>query len=103
MTLRRACCCRLVWEREMDAPHQELTVVPSQLRRTGQPREGSGSTKDEFRPQSPTSLAVPVPARPFQGEPAGIVSRLLANAIDVLTALAAVGLGYLGLSGLLFL
>lgn len=49
------------------------------------------------------SLTIPAPARQFQGRPAGVVSRLLANAIDLLVTVAIVALGYLGASGFLFL
>jgi uncharacterized RDD family membrane protein YckC len=46
---------------------------------------------------------VPREARPFQGEAAGVVSRLIANAIDgVVVAVVLVG-GYLGFNGVLFL
>ena len=46
---------------------------------------------------------VPREARPFQGEVAGVVSRLIANVIDgVVVALVLVG-GYLGFNGVLFL
>ena len=45
---------------------------------------------------------IPRAARPFQGRPAGIVSRLLANVVDV-AVVGAILLGsYLGVNGLLF-
>ena len=46
---------------------------------------------------------VPREARPFQGQPAGLVTRGIANVIDAgVVALVLLG-GYLGLNGLLFL
>jgi uncharacterized RDD family membrane protein YckC len=48
-------------------------------------------------------LTVPAEARSFQGERAGIVSRVLANAIDLAILVVVLGAGYLGWSAWLFL
>jgi uncharacterized RDD family membrane protein YckC len=45
---------------------------------------------------------VPREARGFQGQPAGIVSRLIANTVDVAVVGALLLAGYLGINGLLF-
>lgn len=42
------------------------------------------------------SLEPPPTASRIQGEPAGLVSRLLANAVDAIVAAVVVGIGYLG-------
>ncbi|CUR57633.1 membrane hypothetical protein [metagenome] len=47
--------------------------------------------------------AVPVEARPFQGQRAGAVTRTVANAIDAAIALAVIVAAYIGWSILLFL
>jgi uncharacterized RDD family membrane protein YckC len=46
---------------------------------------------------------VPREARPYQGAPAGIVTRVIANTIDGAVVGAVLGAGYLGWSALLFL
>ncbi len=46
---------------------------------------------------------VPREARPYQGEPAGIVTRVIANTIDAAVVGAVLGAGYLGWAALLFL
>ncbi|MDX6326262.1 MAG: hypothetical protein QOK15_2616 [Nocardioidaceae bacterium] len=46
---------------------------------------------------------VPEEARPYQGQPAGVVSRLAAGTLDVLLLLLLLGLGYAGLNAVLFL
>lgn len=46
---------------------------------------------------------VPVEARAYQGQRAGVVSRTLAGVIDFGVAFAVVAAGYLGWAGLLFL
>ena len=51
----------------------------------------------------PTILTVPAEARSFQGERAGIVSRVFANAIDFAILVVVLGAGYLGWSAWLFL
>ena len=51
----------------------------------------------------PTILTVPAEARSFQGDRAGIVSRVLANAIDFAILVVVLGAGYLGWSAWLFL
>ncbi|MFC7496745.1 MULTISPECIES: RDD family protein [unclassified Nocardioides] len=45
---------------------------------------------------------LPREARPFQGQPAGLVSRLVAAVIDGLVVAAALGAAYLGVNGVLF-
>jgi len=46
---------------------------------------------------------VPVEARPFQGEPAGIVTRLVANTLDGIVVGLMLAAGYAGLCGFVFL
>ena len=53
--------------------------------------------------EPPAILTVPAEARSFQGERAGIVSRVLANAIDFAILVVVLGAGYLGWSAWLFL
>jgi uncharacterized RDD family membrane protein YckC len=53
--------------------------------------------------EPPAILTVPAEARSFQGERAGIVSRVLANAIDLAILVVVLGAGYLGWSAWLFL
>jgi uncharacterized RDD family membrane protein YckC len=50
-----------------------------------------------------TISPVPREARPYQGRHAGLVSRLIANAVDGLTVVAVLAAGYAGLNGLLFM
>lgn len=50
-----------------------------------------------------TISPVPREARRYQGEHAGLVSRLIANGVDVLTVGAAMLAGYAGINGLLFM
>ena len=45
---------------------------------------------------------VPREARPYQGEHAGLVTRLLANTVDVLVCGAALVIGYVGFNALKF-
>jgi uncharacterized RDD family membrane protein YckC len=45
---------------------------------------------------------VPREARPYQGEHAGLVTRVLANTVDALVCAAALLIGYLGLNALRF-
>jgi uncharacterized RDD family membrane protein YckC len=45
---------------------------------------------------------LPRDARPFQGRPAGIVSRLIANTVDAAVVVGLLLAGYLGINGLLF-
>jgi uncharacterized RDD family membrane protein YckC len=45
---------------------------------------------------------LPKEARDFQGQPAGLVSRLLANVVDGLVVVAVLVATYLGFNGLLF-
>jgi len=47
--------------------------------------------------------AVPPEARPYQGKRAGVVSRLLASAIDLVAVAGIVGAGYLAVSTVMFL
>src|SRR5262245_20309889 len=47
--------------------------------------------------------AVPRDARPYQGQPAGVVTRLVAAVIDAFVVGAALLCGYFGLVGLVFL
>jgi uncharacterized RDD family membrane protein YckC len=51
----------------------------------------------------PALLAIPLQARPFQGKPAGVVSRVLAGVIDLLVTIGMFTGAYLGYSGLVFL
>ena len=53
--------------------------------------------------EPPAILTVPAEARSFQGERAGIVSRVFANAIDFAILVVVLGAGYLGWSAWLFL
>jgi len=53
--------------------------------------------------EPPAILTVPAEARSFQGDRAGIVSRVLANAIDLAILVVVLGAGYLGWSAWLFL
>jgi uncharacterized RDD family membrane protein YckC len=53
--------------------------------------------------EPPAILTVPAEARSFQGERAGIVSRVLANAVDLAILVVVLGAGYLGWSAWLFL
>ena len=53
--------------------------------------------------EPPAILTVPAEARSFQGDRAGIVSRVLANAIDLAILVVVLGAGYLGWSACLFL
>jgi uncharacterized RDD family membrane protein YckC len=46
---------------------------------------------------------VPEEARSFHGQPAGLVTRTLANVVDVIVVAALLAAGYLGIAGLLFL
>ena len=46
---------------------------------------------------------VPAQARPFHGEPAGIVTRAAANVVDVVIAALIVTAGYLAVAGVSFL
>lgn len=48
---------------------------------------------------SPVALTMPAPALRRQGQPAGVVSRLLANGIDFVVVLAFLGFVYLGVCG----
>ncbi|WP_051551491.1 RDD family protein [Nocardioides sp. URHA0020] len=45
---------------------------------------------------------IPREARAFQGRPAGLVSRMIANAVDAAVVGALLLAGYLGINGLLF-
>jgi uncharacterized RDD family membrane protein YckC len=47
--------------------------------------------------------AVPPDARGYQGQRAGLVSRLLASAVDLLAVACTVGAGYLAVSTVIFL
>jgi uncharacterized RDD family membrane protein YckC len=56
------------------------------------------------RSQPPARVtAVPPDARGYQGQRAGLVSRLLASAIDLAVVAGIVGAGYLAVSAVLFL
>ena len=46
---------------------------------------------------------VPKEARPFHGQPAGLVTRTLANVVDLIVVAGLLGACYLGISGFLFL
>jgi len=46
---------------------------------------------------------VPEEARSFHGEPAGLVTRTLANVVDLIVVAALLAAGYLGVAGVLFL
>jgi len=46
---------------------------------------------------------VPKEARPFHGQPAGLVTRTLANIVDVIVVAALLAAGYLAVAGVLFL
>jgi uncharacterized RDD family membrane protein YckC len=47
--------------------------------------------------------AVPRQARPFQGHPAGVVSRVVAATVDTIAVAAALLVGYLAVAGMRFL
>ena len=47
--------------------------------------------------------AVPPEARPYQGQRAGMISRLLASAIDLVAVAGIIGAGYLAVSAVMFL
>jgi uncharacterized RDD family membrane protein YckC len=51
------------------------------------------------RPVTPADLTMPAAALRHQGEPAGVVSRLLANGVDFLVVLGFLGGVYLGVCG----
>jgi uncharacterized RDD family membrane protein YckC len=53
----------------------------------------------EIGPVSP----IPREARPYQGHRAGLVTRMVANTIDLLVVGALLGAGYLALNGLVFM
>lgn len=46
---------------------------------------------------------VPKESRPFHGEPAGLVTRTLANVVDLIVVAGLLAAGYLAVAGLLFL
>jgi uncharacterized RDD family membrane protein YckC len=46
---------------------------------------------------------VPKEARPFHGEPAGLVTRTLANVVDLVVVAGLLAAGYLAVAGVLFL
>jgi uncharacterized RDD family membrane protein YckC len=46
---------------------------------------------------------VPKEARPYQGQPAGIVTRVIANTVDALVVCVVLGAGYVGWASALFL
>jgi uncharacterized RDD family membrane protein YckC len=46
---------------------------------------------------------VPEEARSFHGQPAGLVTRTLANVVDLIVVAALLAAGYLGVAGVLFL
>jgi len=50
----------------------------------------------------PEISPIPREARPFQGATAGLVTRFIANAIDVMTVSAALLVSYFGINGVLF-
>jgi uncharacterized RDD family membrane protein YckC len=56
-------------------------------------------------PGGPPGHISPVPqeARPYQGEPAGIVTRLVANTLDGVVVALLLAAGYAGLCGIVFL
>jgi uncharacterized RDD family membrane protein YckC len=54
------------------------------------------------KPAAEAMAAVPVEARPFQGHRAGIVTKVVANSIDLIIVAAAVAGLYLGYAALLF-
>jgi uncharacterized RDD family membrane protein YckC len=54
-------------------------------------------------PHAAWILSVPEEARSFQGDRAGVVSRVLAGAVDLGVVLVVLAAGYLALSGLAFL
>jgi uncharacterized RDD family membrane protein YckC len=57
-----------------------------------------------YRSRPPVHMtAVPPDARGYQGQRAGLVSRLLASAIDLAVVVGVVAAGYLGVSMVLFL
>lgn len=52
---------------------------------------------------TPDISPVPREARPYQGSPAGVVTRVVANTIDALVVLLGLALGYVGWASLIFL
>ena len=76
------------------------------LRRTR--RNGVATTAEPGPPPGACLMngalsVVPSEARAYQGRPAGLVTRLLANTIDALCVVAAVLAGYAGFNALLFM
>lgn len=64
---------------------------------------GLGSGLGARSQPSARVTAVPPDARAYQGQRAGLVSRLLASAVDLAAVAGAVGAGYLAVSMVLFL
>jgi uncharacterized RDD family membrane protein YckC len=65
--------------------------------------DGSASPRPGPEPDVPAWAAqLPRQARPFQGHRAGIVTRVLANVLDVGVTLVVLGLLYLGWAAVLF-
>ena len=58
---------------------------------------------DVYPAQDAHTLALPAAARRFQGQPAGVVSRLLAAVIDFAVVAGIFAAGYLAVSGVIFL
>jgi uncharacterized RDD family membrane protein YckC len=52
---------------------------------------------------APEISPVPREARPFQGAPAGVVTRVIANTVDALVVALTLGAGYVGWAALVFL
>src|SRR5207247_3848782 len=69
----------------------------------GDPPIGATWTQPVTETEPPAILTVPAEARSFQGDRAGIVSRVLANAVDHAVLVVLGGDGYLGWSAWLFL
>lgn len=66
-------------------------------------RERAASGSQDASPHGPATALVPPAARAFQGKPAGIVSRAIANGIDVGVVVGTLVAAYLGWTAVLFL
>jgi uncharacterized RDD family membrane protein YckC len=64
---------------------------------------GGGTTTAETAPHRIAPRLLPADLRPYQGRPAGVVSRTLACAVDLGIVSLALVAGYLGVQGLRFL
>jgi uncharacterized RDD family membrane protein YckC len=73
--------------------------------RSADPRDRPADFRDRpaGRPAARRISTVPPAAQPLQGEPAGLVSRVLAGTVDFCVVVVAIAAGYLGVAALRFL